>query len=252
MFDKGFGYCGLVCDYCEDKPNCAGCKQGGCPEKDTCKNYQCCRLKKYDYCFECPDFPCEDSILHKLRIRAFCKYIQLHGEKKLKDRLEINKCNGINYHYPKQHIGDYDKFETEKEIIDFINVGVDFNIQKENNIHKKIIEEWFFSWYDPNWNAFSNVFEENAYYSESWGPEYFGIEEIRQWFIKWHTRSTLEKWEIKNIINHNEYSVVEWYFCCCDKKDRNEFDGVSVIEWSTNNKIVSLKEFASILPKYRP
>lgn len=68
MSSKGFGYCGLACDYCQDNPNCVGCKKGGCPEKEACKNYQCCTSKNYKYCFECPDFPCEDSILHKLRI----------------------------------------------------------------------------------------------------------------------------------------------------------------------------------------
>lgn len=39
MSSKGFGYCGLACDYCQDNPNCVGCKKGGCPEKEACKNY---------------------------------------------------------------------------------------------------------------------------------------------------------------------------------------------------------------------
>lgn len=73
---KGFGYCGLACDYCQDNEDCVGCKQGGCSEKDVCKNYQCCVSQNYKYCFECHDFPCNDSILHKLRIRTFCQYIQ--------------------------------------------------------------------------------------------------------------------------------------------------------------------------------
>lgn len=84
MSSKGFGYCGLACDYCQDNPHCIGCKKGGCPEKEACKNYQCCTSKNYKYCFECPDFPCEDSILHKLRIRTFCQYIQRYGEEDLK------------------------------------------------------------------------------------------------------------------------------------------------------------------------
>ena len=36
MTTKGFGYCGLACDYCQDNQECVGCKQGGCPEKETC------------------------------------------------------------------------------------------------------------------------------------------------------------------------------------------------------------------------
>ena len=121
MHCKGFGFCGLACDYCTDHPDCVGCKQGGCPQKDACKNYQCCTHKGYDYCFECPEFPCQDSILHKLRIRTFCKYIQLYGENSLKQQLKINQEKGIIYHYPHQHVGDYDQFDTEEEIIDYIN-----------------------------------------------------------------------------------------------------------------------------------
>ncbi len=88
MDSKGFGYCGLACDYCQDNQNCIGCKRGGCPEKESCKNYQCCTTKGYNYCFECINFPCQDSILRKLRIRTFCKYIQLYGEDDLKRQLK--------------------------------------------------------------------------------------------------------------------------------------------------------------------
>lgn len=40
--ELGLGYCGLVCGLCSENESCVGCKKGGCPEKDFCKNYQCC------------------------------------------------------------------------------------------------------------------------------------------------------------------------------------------------------------------
>lgn len=92
-------------------------------KREACKNYQCCTSKNYKYCFECPDFPCEDSILHKLRIRTFCQYIQRYGEEDLKKHLEENYKKGIVYHYQNKHIGDYDQFDTENEIIEFIKNG---------------------------------------------------------------------------------------------------------------------------------
>lgn len=124
MTTKGFGYCGLACDYCQDNQECRGCKQGGCPEKEICKNYQCCTTQNYQYCFECPDFPCEDSLLHKLRIRTFCYYIQQYGEDELARKLKENSDKGIQYHYKNQHVGDYDAFDTEEEIIQFIQSGI--------------------------------------------------------------------------------------------------------------------------------
>lgn len=64
-----------------------------------------------------------DSILHKLRVRTFCQYIQRYGEKDLKKHLADNHKKGIKYHYKNKHIGDYDQFDTEDEIIEFIRNG---------------------------------------------------------------------------------------------------------------------------------
>lgn len=114
--DLGFGYCGLVCALCSENEHCAGCKMGGCPGKDRCKNYQCCTTKGYQYCYECPDFPCSDSILHKKRVANFCKIIEMYEEDKILDALMENENKGIKYHYSDTHLGDYDACETVEEL----------------------------------------------------------------------------------------------------------------------------------------
>lgn len=118
----GAGYCGLVCDLCSENENCAGCKKGGCPEKDNCKNYQCCIKLGYDNCYQCSKFPCNDSILHKLRIRTFAKFIGEYGEDKLLECLKRNEQAGIVYHYSNSHLGDYD-LDNEEAIYKLILLG---------------------------------------------------------------------------------------------------------------------------------
>lgn len=118
--DRGIGYCGLACALCEEITDCVGCKQGGCPSKGQCKNYNCCNEKGYDNCCECDDFPCFDTILHKVRVRAFCRFIQMYGEDKLLNCLQQKEISGVKYHKDGQHYGDYDCFDSEQEIIDFI------------------------------------------------------------------------------------------------------------------------------------
>ena len=76
----------------------------------------------YDSCCQCPDFPCQDSILHKLRIRTFCKFIGQYGEEKLIACLRKNESNGVIYHYPNSHLGDYD-LESEEAIYHLILKG---------------------------------------------------------------------------------------------------------------------------------
>lgn len=117
---------------------------------------------------------------------------------------------------------------------------------------ESIIWEWFYSWFDSNWNHFEKIFDSHIYYSESWGPEYRRIEEIKEWFQRWHSHSKLLKWDIKQYIHYDKQTVVEWLFSCQNDKNISEFAGVSLIEWNDNQKIISLKEFASLLPKYDP
>ena len=64
----------------------------------------------------------QDMILHKLRIRTFCKFIGQYGEEKLIACLRKNESNGVIYHYPNSHLGDYD-LESEEAIYHLILKG---------------------------------------------------------------------------------------------------------------------------------
>lgn len=39
------------------------------------------------------------------------------------------------------------------------------------------VKEWFFAWFNSEWDEYNDIFNINAYYSESWGPEYTGVKE---------------------------------------------------------------------------
>lgn len=62
-------------------------------------------------------------MLDKPRVRAFARFIAQYGEAKFMDCLERNENAGIVYHYKNQLTGDYDKFQAEEEIINFILNG---------------------------------------------------------------------------------------------------------------------------------
>ena len=138
--NKGGGYCGLVCEMCKDDKNCIGCHQGGCKDKENCKNYVCCQNKHYQGCYECPLFPCQDSILHKLRIRTFCRFIQKYGEKELISCLKNNEKAGIYYHKDHRHYGDYDVFDHEQDIIDLLLQGRVYIRECQLKDHQDIYE----------------------------------------------------------------------------------------------------------------
>lgn len=118
---KGVAYCGLACCVCSENKSCAGCRNDGCKGKDWCKSYNCCKSKALNGCWECEQFPCDYSMINKLRIKTFAKYIAENGAEKLISKLKINELNGILYHYQDKLVGDYDLFENENDILDFLN-----------------------------------------------------------------------------------------------------------------------------------
>lgn len=63
-------------------------------------------------------------MLDMLRIRTFAKFTKEYGEDELIKCLIRNQENGMKYHYDGEHIGDYDKGETEEEIIHIIQFGL--------------------------------------------------------------------------------------------------------------------------------
>ena len=67
---------------------------------------------------------------------------------------------------------------------------------------ERIIRSWFEMWLHKEDTDIQDLFEENAVYIESWGPEYHGAEKIKHWFYEWNTRGEVLKWDIKQIF-HN-------------------------------------------------
>jgi len=98
-----------------------------------------------------------------------------------------------------------------------------------------------------------DIFSDNALYIESWGPEYNGSAKIKRWFDEWNTRGTVLQWDIKQCFHWGNQTVVEWYFknTMCDGRIE-AFDGISLIEWTQDDKICFLKEFGCNNNRYDP
>ena len=120
QWENGHAYCVHVCAFCSKNTNCAGCRNRACENREQCKNLQCCIEKELEGCWECDVFPCKESMLDNIRIRAFATFVKRYGGELLLECLEKNEKRGIMYHYPRQLTGDYDTLDTEDEIIDMI------------------------------------------------------------------------------------------------------------------------------------
>ncbi|MDF2540809.1 MAG: hypothetical protein K0S47_527 [Herbinix sp.] len=119
---KDLALCGLACVLCSQE-DCSGCKAKGCTEGTDCSVYKCAIAKGLDGCYQCDNYPCDESMLKGIRIRAFNQYARQFGKQSLLNRLRNNFENGITYHKPDGLIGDYDSLETEEEIMQLIQFG---------------------------------------------------------------------------------------------------------------------------------
>lgn len=111
------------------------------------------------------------------------------------------------------------------------------------NEREKIIRLWFDMWLQKKDLGISEIFADNSLYIESWGPEYHGSAKIKLWFDEWNTRGTVLQWDIKQFFHKENKTIVEWYFKNQMKNGKVEaFDGVSLIEWTSDNNILFLKK----------
>ena len=118
---------------------------------------------------------------------------------------------------------------------------------------EKIIKLWFDMWLLKKDLGILNIFCDNAVYIESWGPKYTGASKIKLWFDEWNSRGSVLQWDIKQFLHNENQSVVEWYFKDSMNNGKIEsFDGVSLIEWTQNDKICFLKEFGCNINNYDP
>ncbi len=118
---------------------------------------------------------------------------------------------------------------------------------------EKKIRLWFDMWLRQKDLGIDEIFTEDVVYIESWGPKYESRSAVKRWFKEWNTCGKVLVWDIKQFFHGETQTVAEWYFKY-EMKDRgfDEFDGISLIEWTTDNRIRLLKEYGCALNHYDP
>lgn len=115
-----------------------------------------------------------------------------------------------------------------------------------------VIRNYFNAWIDKNIEVVKETFSEDIIYSECYGPEYHGIEQVLKWFADWNKKGTVLNWDIKQVIPVNKMAFVEWHFKCDYDSNIDEFDGVTITKFNNSMKIYDLKEFQSTSEHYYP
>lgn len=117
---------------------------------------------------------------------------------------------------------------------------------------EKIIKEYFNCWINKDVSILEKVFHRNARYLECYGPAYDGLVQIKSWFNDWQVHGKVFIWEINEFVHNKENCICDWYFKCEYDDKFGEFNGVTWIKFSNENKIIELREYQSKVPNYYP
>ena len=124
---NSISHCGLICCFCKVKENCDCRTNNHCCKRllpEGCYQYDCCRGKGLNGCWECPNAPCDNGVFNKnnLWLRTFIKCIKEDGIENFSQYILRNFENGIIY-TTYSHGGDYG-LDNEADILTLLRTGV--------------------------------------------------------------------------------------------------------------------------------
>lgn len=112
-------------------------------------------------------------------------------------------------------------------------------------MYREIISGYFNAWISGDTEIIKQTFGENAVYTESYGPEYHGLNQILRWYNDWNSHGRVMCWDLADYYEQGNTAIVRWYFKCKYDGETSAFDGVTIAEFDENMKIARLCEYQS-------
>ena len=121
---------------------------------------------------------------------------------------------------------------------------------------ERLIRQYFQSWLEQDLTLFLSTLSPNIKVLECYGPVYWGTEEVRQWFVAWHTKDgkgKVTRWEIFKILYDETQNIaaVEWDFECIYAGNLGSFLGASLFHFD-QTRIERIQEYKMEKEQYRP
>jgi len=111
--------------------------------------------------------------------------------------------------------------------------------------HETLFRAYCDAWLAGDPASLSDFFAENVGYTESDGSRYEGLAEIRKWFVNWLPHGRVLEWRIVRYLHQGNASAAEWFFRCRYDGVESGFNGVTLMDFGKDGKIIRLQEFAA-------
>lgn len=105
-----------------------------------------------------------------------------------------------------------------------------------------LIEQYIEGWKDSNLEIITKCLSSDCVITESHGPVYKGINQIREWVSTWTQVGIVKKWDIINYYEYDDNIFFEWDFLCVINGQSHDFLGASIVK-ITQDKISEIREY---------
>ncbi len=115
------------------------------------------------------------------------------------------------------------------------------------------IKAYFNVWLNRDIKQLNQIFSKDVYYAECMGPEYRGLYQVEEWIKFMFNKQIVLNWDIHEMISSFDQKTmtVIWTFHAKEDKEYN-FDGVSIIKFDNEDRILSIHEYEAIHDKETP
>ena len=114
------------------------------------------------------------------------------------------------------------------------------------------IRQYMQGWLTQNEELLLATLSPQIHIIESYGPEYIGLAEVQQWFRTWHTAGQVLRWDALGFLHQGAETVVKWHFVCRYEGNTSGFDGLSLVRFAADGRILTLEEYQSKAEHHRP
>ncbi len=117
---------------------------------------------------------------------------------------------------------------------------------------EEAIRQYMLGWQNGDEALLTAPLSPDVCITESYGPVYEGLAEVRQWFQSWCSVGQVLRWDGLRFWHQDDETVVKWYFQCNYDGVVSSLDGLSLIRFDRDGCITSMEEYQSKAEHFRP
>lgn len=114
---------------------------------------------------------------------------------------------------------------------------------------RQLVDDYVEGWKSADGSQILSSLCDDCFITESHGPTYRGLEQVKRWIDGWHQTGKVDKWDIDSFFYTGNTVFFEWSFTYTIDGKTDSIDGASVVQFK-RNKIYHIHEYRMTEPSF--